>query len=305
VVKALRQLPELTGRKKIGAEEVARDLVTGAWRRLVFADPARRLGPVDKAAYCFCVLELPHRSLRRRDIFARNGDRWGDPRARLLSGDRWAAAQPRVLTALGLEAEPAGHLAELVSGLHAAYVQVAAGLPGNAAVRVEGGKLRLDKLGKAANPELMSPFRRLVSNMLPRVDFPELLLEVAELTGLPDAFTHISGALTTMEDFAVSLCAVWLSEACNVGVTPVVKPDVPALTRGRLIQVDQGYFRAENISAGNGLFIEAQAKIDAAARGAAGWSPLPTACGSPCRSRACIPGTARNTSVCGTRAPPG
>ena len=264
VVKALRQLPGLIGRKKIGAEEIARDLVTGSWRRLVFADPVRKLGPVDKAAYSFCVLELLHRSLRRRDIFAKDGDRWGDPRAKLLSGERWAAAQPKVLTALGLEAEPAGHLAEIASQLHAAYVQVAAGLPGNIAVQVEGGKLKLDKLGKAADPKLMPPFRQLVNNMLPTVDFPELLLEVAELTALPDAFTHISGALTTMEDFAVSLCAVWLSEACNVGMTPVVKPDVPALTRGRLVQVDQGYFRAENISAGNGLFIEAQAKIDAA-----------------------------------------
>ncbi|MFD3824895.1 Tn3 family transposase [Streptomyces sp. NPDC058625] len=65
-----------------------------------------------------------------------------------------------------------------------------------------------------------------------------------------------------MEGFATSLCAVLLSEACNVGFTPVIKPGVPALTRGRLIQVDQGYFRAENISAANGLFIEAQAKID-------------------------------------------
>ena len=189
---------------------------------------------------------------------------WGDPRTRLLSGDRWVAAQPKVLTALGLEAEPAGHLAEIASQLHAAYVQVAAGLPGNTAVQVEGGKLKLDKLGKAADPKLMPPFRQLVNNMLPAVDFPELLLEVAELTDLPDAFTHISGAPTTMEDFAVSLCAVWLSEACNVGMTPVIKPDMPALTRGRLVQVDQGYFRAENISAGNGLFIEAQAKIDAA-----------------------------------------
>jgi hypothetical protein len=51
VVKALRQLPGLIGRKKIGAEEIARDLVTGSWRRLVFADPVRKLGPVDKAAY--------------------------------------------------------------------------------------------------------------------------------------------------------------------------------------------------------------------------------------------------------------
>jgi TnpA family transposase len=55
---------------------------------------------------------------------------------------------------------------------------------------------------------------------------------------------------------------VLLSEACNVGLTPVIKPDVPALTRGRLVQVDQGYFRAENISVASGRFIEAQAKID-------------------------------------------
>lgn len=58
------------------------------------------------------------------------------------------------------------------------------------------------------------------------------------------------------------MCAVLLTEACNVGFTPVIKPDVPALSRGRLVQVDHGYFRAENISVANGLFIEAQAKID-------------------------------------------
>jgi hypothetical protein len=118
-------------------------------------------------------------------------------------------------------------------------------------VRVEGGKLRLYRLGRAAEPELMVPFRRMVADMLPRVDFPELLLEVADLMGLPDAFTNISGSLTSTEDFAVSLCAVWLSEACNVGMTPVVKVEEPALTWGALVQVDQGYFRAENISAGN------------------------------------------------------
>ncbi|MEE1768345.1 Tn3 family transposase [Streptomyces sp. JV185] len=51
------------------------------------------------------------------------------------------------------------------------------------------------------------------------MDFPELLLEVAELTGLPDAFTRISGAMPTMDDFATSLCAVWLDTGyrCMIG----------------------------------------------------------------------------------------
>ncbi|MFC1231474.1 Tn3 family transposase [Streptomyces sp. Sce081] len=262
VVKTLKGLPNLIGRRKVGAEEVASDLVTGSWRRLVFANPDLPHGVVDKAAYSFCVLEHLHRSLRRRDVFARDGDRWGDPRVKLLAGAKWTAAEPKVLTALGLESQPAGHLAELASALHAAYVQVAAGLPGNSALEIVGGRLKLAELGKAEEPRLMPPFRQLVNSMLPKVDFPELLLEVAELTGMADAFTHVSGAGSGMEGFTPSLCAVLLSEACNVGMTPVIKPDVPALPRGRPVQVGQGYFRAENISAANGPFIEAQAKID-------------------------------------------
>lgn len=69
-------------------------------------------------------------------------------------------------------------------------------------------------------------------NMLPKVGFPELLLEVPDLTGMTSAFTHISGADPSMEQFALSVCALLLSEACTVGLTPVVKPNVPALTRG-------------------------------------------------------------------------
>jgi hypothetical protein len=61
-------------------------------------------------------------------------------------------------------------------------------------------------------PALLPPFRQLVGGILPRVDFPELLLEVAELIGMADAFTHISGADSHMDGFATSACAVLLSE---------------------------------------------------------------------------------------------
>ncbi|MGW1090786.1 hypothetical protein ACWD4L_31930 [Streptomyces sp. NPDC002596] len=88
-------MPDLISRKKVGAEEVASDLVTGSWRRLVFANPNLPHGLVDKAAYSFCVLEHQHRSLRRRDMFAKDGDRWGDPRAKLLAGEKRMAPSRR------------------------------------------------------------------------------------------------------------------------------------------------------------------------------------------------------------------
>ncbi|WP_328786155.1 Tn3 family transposase [Streptomyces sp. NBC_00273] len=262
VVTALKQLPHLVGRRKVAASEVDQQLVTGSWRRLVFANPDVEPGCVEKAAYSFCVLEHLHRALRLRDVFARDGDRWGDPRTKLLTGDRWETAEP---TALGLETELAAHLAELASALHGAYHQVVAVLPTNSAVIVKDGRLLLDRLGPAPEPHLMQAFRQLVNGMLPKADFPELLLlEVAELTGMTTAFTHMSGADPHMDDFEVSVCALLLAEACNVGLTPVAKPNVSALTRARLIQVDQGCLRAETISAANGMLIAAQAKVDIA-----------------------------------------
>jgi TnpA family transposase len=42
---------------------------------------------------------------------------------------------------------------------------------------------------------------------------------------------------------------------------PLTRPDVPALTRGRLSWVQQNYIRAETLTRANALLIDAQAKI--------------------------------------------
>ncbi|GAB2491414.1 Tn3 family transposase [Streptosporangium sandarakinum] len=227
----------------------------------MYRNPDLPDGQVDKAAFVLCALMHLHTALRRRDVFADGSERWSDPRARLLDGQAWEQARPRLLTSLELELEPAGHLAELASALEGAYVRVLDGLGGNTAVQFVGGRLRLEKLGPLAEPPLMKELRSLVDGMLPRLDFPELLLEVFDRTGLPADFTHVSGVDAAMEDFPMSLAALIVAEACNVGLVPIEKPNVPALTRARLQQVDQGYLRAETIAAANARLIGAQAGI--------------------------------------------
>jgi TnpA family transposase len=71
----------------------------------------------------------------------------------------------------------------------------------------------------------------------------------------------LSEAGARMDDLAVSVAAVLVAEACNVGLRPVLKAGVPALTRGRLSHVDQNYFRPETVGAANARLIEAQAEV--------------------------------------------
>src|SRR5205823_5892539 len=106
--------------------------------------------------------------------------------------------------------------------------------------------------------------RATVAAMPPRIDLPELILEVHAWTGFLDEYSHVGELAPRLEDLPVSVAALLVAEACNVGLTPVTNASVPALTRGRLSHVDQNYLRAETHSAANARLIGAQAGIGVA-----------------------------------------
>jgi hypothetical protein len=151
----------------------------------VFSNPELPAGAADHRAYVFCVLEALHRGLRRREIYAVGADRWGEPRARLLDGERREGARPRVLEALGLPADPDAHLQALSVTLDDAYRQVAAELArGNSQAVIENAQIQLDRLGPAPETPGLKQEGGEIARMLPRVDLPEVLLEIFVRTHL-------------------------------------------------------------------------------------------------------------------------
>jgi Tn3 transposase DDE domain-containing protein len=118
-------------------------------------------------------------------------------------------------------------------------------------------KLNVDCLGALGEPTSLRWLRSTTAAMLPKIDLPDLLFEVDSWAGFLDAFVHLGDGRTRMENLKTSLVAL-LAEACNIGYTPVIDPDDEALTRGRLVHVDQYYLRADTIAAAIAALIEAQ-----------------------------------------------
>jgi TnpA family transposase len=143
---------------------------------------------------------------------------------------------------------------------------VAARLPENAALELirDGERISLERLDAQPEPASLVELRRLVGGRLPRVDISDALLEVHAWTGCFGEYTHISEARARMEDLPISVAAVLVAEACNIGFRPAVKLGVPALTRDRLSHVDQNYIRAETHASANGRLIDFQAGIELA-----------------------------------------
>src|SRR5712691_13125140 len=98
VLGALDFLRQLEHQRHPDMQQAPLDVVPRAWRRLVL--PPREPVP-DRRAYTLCAMERLHESLKRRDVFVPRSERWGDPRIKLLHGERRAAMWTKDCRALG------------------------------------------------------------------------------------------------------------------------------------------------------------------------------------------------------------
>lgn len=258
---ALNYLASLGPTRKQYLDNPPLSIISPSWKRLALnAD-----GKVTKQAYTLCFLDKLQDALHRRDIYIEDSERWGDPRAKLLQGSSWQKHRIPVCRSLGHTMQPYEAVTKLTNQLDSAYKKVAARFDKNDAVRIDdSGKhlaLTITNLDKLEEPPNFILLKEAVSGLLPNIDLTELMLEINAHTGFANEFNHVSEANARVDDLPISICAVLLAEACNIGLEPLVKRQVAALTRHRLSWVKQNYIRAETIVQSNAKLVDYQATL--------------------------------------------
>jgi TnpA family transposase len=255
-IKYLRQVEQDAAK----ASDAPAAIVSQGWRRYIGAGE-----DYDQKAYVFCCLDRVRAALRRRDIFIAPSVRHADARLGLLSPSAWNAARPTICRSLGHSFSADETISALSRALDQTYRTVAENLPSNPGVRVEqvDGKddLVVTPIDRLDEPDSLVKLRAAVNARLPRVDLPEVLLEIAARTDFTAKFTHVSERESRMQDLAMSLCANLIAEACNIGPEPLIRNDVPALRRGRLSWVNQNFIRNETLVEANACLVAAQNQI--------------------------------------------
>jgi TnpA family transposase len=255
VLDAVRHLRAADGKNPSASAPL--EFAPPGWKRQIKALD----GSIDKVAYRLCLLEGIRTAIRRRDLFVSPSIRYADPRLGLLTGPAWEAARPAVCRTLGFSTDASAEVTRLAERVDAAYQTTAAKMPEIADVAVDGSELILSPLDKLEEPPSLIALKAAVAARLPRVDLPELLLEMHARTGFASGFTHASEGGARAGDVATSLCAVLLAEACNTGFEPLIRLDTPALRRSRLSWVRQNYIRAETLTRANAALVAVQNKI--------------------------------------------
>ncbi|MEV6341246.1 Tn3 family transposase [Nocardia vinacea] len=245
----------------LDARKVDVDIVPPGWRAQVFRE-GRPEGTVDRNGYVFCVLQLLHQRLRRRDIFAAASAAWADPRAQLLSEGVWESKREALLDELQLPEDPGELLAGYAAALDAKWRYMAGRAAAGDVTIDADGRVHAAALDAIDAPASLVELRKRCRAMMPRVDIGDLILEVmAWHPGFAAAYTHLSGGQPRLADLHITVAAVLTAQALNVGWGPVVTPGVPAVSKARISHVYQNYVRAETHAAANAHLIAAQAGI--------------------------------------------
>ena len=258
-VSHLKATPDWSGAR---LRDAPTEVVSKAWRRHVLG----RDGKVDDPrAYVFAVIDAWRLAIKRRDVFARPGIRYGDPRRGMLEGQAWQESRLMVSRALGRSLDGAVEIEALSQRLDDAYREVAARAGDNPDLRFEtvDGKpeIVVTPLDRLDEPESLVLLRRAVQTRMPKAGMPDILLEVMARTGFARSFTHLSERHAKVEHFDISLCAALIGEACNIGLEPIARSDIPALRRDRLFWLGQNFIRPDTIAAANAAIVAAHARL--------------------------------------------
>jgi TnpA family transposase len=261
ILNAFDHLGSVISSRKPFLDNAPLDIVTNPWRRLVLDKEER----VNKRGYTLCFIARLQDALRRRDIYVENSERWGDTRAKLLEGTTWQVNRIQVCRTLGHPIHPQEAIIALSQQLDMTYKQVANNFESNDNVKMDSStkkpSLTIKNLDKLEEPQTLTQLGKQVSTLLPKVDLTELLLEIQTHTGFLDEFTHVSESNARADDLTISICAVLMSEACNIGLEPLIKHHIPALTRHRLSWVKQNYLREETLVRANAKLVDYQSSL--------------------------------------------
>ncbi|MDZ5762824.1 Tn3 family transposase domain protein [Candidatus Cyrtobacter comes] len=199
--------------------------------------------------------------MRSKDLFVEDSDKWCDSRNKLIAGDEWLAKKNEICKLLKLPTESQDAVILLSNDLSLAYATTLNNFDKNSNLKIvlnkKGKKkIQVSKLEKIEESQSLILSRTIISDLLPQIELPELLLEVNKITGFTSEFMHISESESRMKDLDINICAILVAEACNIGYEPLIKNNEPTLSRAKLSWVQQNYFNSENIAKSNARLVD-------------------------------------------------
>jgi TnpA family transposase len=242
-----------------------RGFIPKTWLRLIFPFGEKGKTIFKRQHYVVCVAHQLYLALKRGDVFVPRSNHHHDPRAAMLQREEWKAVKDDVLAQLGLHEKSEVMLKTWSKLLDDKFRSVNPLLEDNPKVRLTKDETAPNLIitpfdALPESPSLIA-LNRAVEARLPNIALPELLLEIDARLGFTQDMLQTATGHALGKDTKLSLIAVLVAQACNIGLSAVCDESNPALKLERLSRVKKYYLNPATISQANALLVEYHSKL--------------------------------------------
>ena len=242
-IEVIRALDRAPMRRPI-PKEAPMSFVTEAWRPYI-REPD---GTISRRYYELCTLWNLRSALRAGNIWVEHSRRYTDPDTYLIPPAEWPRWRPEVVRQTGTPSQGRARLEAREAELDGAMAQVERLLARKEShIRIEEDRLVLTPLEADPRPASADALAERITERLPRVSLPELLIEVDAWTQFSRHFVHAADATGLRSAVLPPFYASLLAHACNFGVEQMAH--VTDLAYDHLAWCTTWYLREETLKA--------------------------------------------------------
>src|SRR5215813_9382177 len=195
--------------------EAPMGLVTDAWRPYI----REQDGTISRRYYELGTLWSLRSALRAGNIWVGHSRRYTNPETYLIAPAEWPRWRPEVVRQTGTPSQGLARLETRETELDSTMAQVEGLLARkDSHVRIEEDRLVLTPLEADPRPASAEALAERITERLPRVSLPELLIEVDTWTHFSRHFVHAADAAGLRPAVLPHFYASLLAHACNFGV---------------------------------------------------------------------------------------
>jgi len=211
---------------------------------------------VDRRYYELCVLWELRSALRSGDIWIEGSRRYANPETYLISPERWPALRLEASRLIGTPLDGRERLSQRQAELELLLAKMDRDVSCHGAVRMEEETLVITPLQAEERSESLVQLEKLVDNRLPRIDLPDLLIEVDRWTEFSRHFQHAGGDEPRSKDLLTHCYASLLAQSCNYGLTTMAQ--IADLSYDKLAWYTTWYLREETLRVANAAIVNFQ-----------------------------------------------
>lgn len=251
-VEIIRGMNE-SGKRKVPDDSPV-DFISKRWKKHLYEDDGTT---INRHYYEMAVLTELREHVRAGDVSIVGSRQYRDFEEYLFSEDTWNQTKENTRLSVSLSFED--YMAERTSSLNERLKWLAANSNKLDGVSLEKGKLSLARLEKNV-PEEAKKFSASLYQMLPRIKLTDLLMDVAQITGFHEMFTHASNNRKPDKEETIIIMAALLGMGMNIGLSKMAEA-TPGLTYKQLANVAQWRMYEDAMSKAQAVLVNFHHKL--------------------------------------------